>query len=97
MTGVNQYAALTDAYTESVFVIINQNSSKLNFKALYSKMAENGSTNRVALYRAIAVLTKEGRIRRVKGIGTTGIDYFYHDSNLCKMKGKPRDTTGAIA
>jgi Fe2+ or Zn2+ uptake regulation protein len=100
MTAVNQYTGAsppTDAYTESVFTIINQNSGRLNFKDLYSKMVENGSSNRVALYRAIATLTKEGKIRRIKGIGKTGIDYFYHDSSLYKLKGKLRETTGVIA
>ena len=86
MTAVNQYSAFTDGYTESVFSVINQNTGKLNFKALHAKMTEKGSPNKVVLYRAIAALTKEGRIRRVKGIGANGIDYFYHDSALCKFK-----------
>ena len=92
MTAVNQYTAPSDVYTELVFSVINRNSGKLNFKELYSKLAENGTPNKVALYRAIAVLTKEGRIRRVKGIGTTGIDYFYHDSSLYRIRVKPRET-----
>ena len=86
MTAVDQYSALADGYAQSVFSVINQNSGKLNFKALYAKMAEGGSSNKISLYRAIAALTKEGRIRRVKGIGINGIDYFYHDSALCKFK-----------
>ncbi len=95
MTAVNQYLPL-DIYTQTVFTIISENSGRLNFKELYAKTAESGSANRVALYRAIAMLTKEGRIKRVKGIGKTGIDYFYHDSSLYRVKVKPRETN-AIA
>ncbi len=97
MTALDQYSAMGDGYMQSVFSIINQNSGKLNFKALYSRMAENGSPNKIALYRAIAVLTKEGRIKRVKGIGINGIDYFYHDSALCKFKARVQGSAGVMA
>lgn len=84
MASLEQYSELTAQYVENVFKTISEGSGTINFKELFAKVG-NGS-NRVQLYRAIAFLTKEGRIKRLKGIGKEGIDYFYHD--VAKIKNK---------
>ena len=91
MTTVDPYPSMVYAHTEVVFSIISQNSGKLTFKELFSIASEKGGMTRVGLYRTIALLTKEGRIKRVKGIGKNGIDYFYHDSNFRKQKIQHRE------
>lgn len=76
----------SESYVETVFNAISSHNGKLNFKDLFTMLVEGGNTSRVHLYRAIAQLTKDGRIKRVKGIGKNGIDYFYYDIRLLKVR-----------
>jgi predicted transcriptional regulator len=83
----------TEAYIETVFSAISKNNGKLNFKDLFTMLVEGGNTSRVHLYRAIAQLTKDGRIKRVKGIGKNGIDYFYYDTRFLKVRPSQLNTS----
>ena len=79
-------ASPTESYLTNVFTAISENNGRLNFKDLFTMLVEGGNTSRVQLYRAIAQLTKEGKIKRVKGIGKNGIDYFYYDCRFLKVR-----------
>ena len=76
----------SEEYVEVVFAAISSNNGRLNFKDLFTLLVEGGNTSRVHLYRAIAQLTKEAKIKRVKGIGKNGIDYFYYDTRSLKVR-----------
>ena len=67
-------------FIETVYAIIRSSSGKLTSKDL-DQMIGNKQYVRLALTR----LTVQGRIKRVRGFGQMGIEYFYKD-----IAGKPQ-------
>ena len=64
----------SNSFIETVYAIIRSRSGKLTSKDLDQMI---GSKQDVRL--AITRLTVQGRIKRVRGFGKMGIEYFYKD------------------
>jgi DNA-binding transcriptional regulator PaaX len=64
----------SSSFIETVYAIIKNRSGKLTSKDL-DQMIGNKQHVRIAITR----LTVQGRIRRVRGFGKKGIEYFYKD------------------
>jgi hypothetical protein len=62
------------SFIEMVYTIIRSRSGKLTSKDL-DRMIGNKEDVRLAITR----LTVQGRIKRVRGFGKMGIEYFYKD------------------
>jgi len=60
--------------TELVYSIIRNNSGKVTGKQLEREIG-----NRYDVRYAITRLTKEGRIRRIRGFGVDRIEFYYLD------------------
>jgi hypothetical protein len=58
--------------TELVYSIVRNNSGKVTGKQLEREIG-----NRYEVRYAITRLTKEGRIRRVRGFGVDRVEFFY--------------------
>ena len=70
-------------YEEKVLSLISQNSGKVRFVDLLQ--LAGGNSHKQVLYKALANLAHQGKIKRLKGIGKKNIEYFYHDSNKIKI------------
>jgi DNA-binding transcriptional regulator PaaX len=64
----------SNSFIETVYAIIRSRSGKLTSKDL-DQMLGNKQDVRLAITR----LTVQGRIKRVRGFGKMGIEYFYKD------------------
>ena len=62
---------------EIVYSAIKSRSGKITTKHLEREIGSNKSQREVQY--AIIHLTKKGKIRRVRGFGSNGIEYYYHD------------------
>jgi hypothetical protein len=62
------------SFIETVYAIIRSRSGKLTSKDL-DQMIGNKQDVRLAITR----LTVQGRIKRIRGFGKIGIEYFYKD------------------
>jgi hypothetical protein len=70
------------AYEQRVFSIVSENTGKLTFLSLLELFG--GTAHKQILYKALASLTKQGRIIRIRGIGKNRIEFFYHDKKKLK-------------
>ncbi|HYY40511.1 MAG TPA: hypothetical protein VE692_04620 [Nitrososphaera sp.] len=70
------------SFIEMVYTIIRSRSGKLTSKDL-DRMIGNKEDVRLAITR----LTVQGRIKRVRGFGKMGIEYFYKD-----IAGQPQES-----
>ena len=61
---------------ELVYSAIKNKSGKITTKHLEKEIGSNKSQREVQY--AIIHLTKKGKIRRVRGFGLNGIEYYYH-------------------
>jgi len=66
------------AYQEKAFAVISQNNGKLNFTDLLEIMG--GPTYKQALYKALMLLAKQGKVTRIRGIGKKRIEFYYYDT-----------------
>ena len=64
----------SESFIETVYSIIKSRSGKLTSKDL-DQMIGNKQDVRLAITR----LTVQGRIKRIRGFGKIGIEYFYKD------------------
>ncbi len=64
----------SSGFIDRVYAIISKRSGKVTSKDL-DQMIGNKQDVRLAITR----LTVQGRIKRVRGFGKRGIEYFYHD------------------
>lgn len=69
---------------ETVYSIIRSRSGKVTSKDL-DQLIGNKADVRFAITR----LTVQGRIKRIRGFGKVGIEYFYKDITLQQQKPKP--------
>jgi DNA-binding transcriptional regulator PaaX len=65
----------SNSFIETVYASIRSRSGKLTSKDLDQMMIGNKQDVRLAITR----LTVQGRIKRVRGFGKRGIEYFYKD------------------
>jgi hypothetical protein len=68
---------------ETVYAIIKSRSGKVTSKDL-----DNMVGNKQDVRFAITRLTVQGRIKRIRGFGKVGIEYFYKD--IASMPAKPK-------
>ena len=81
----------SNSFIETVYAIIRSRSGKLTSKDL-DQMLGNKQDVRLAITR----LTVQGRIKRVRGFGKMGIEYFYKD--IAGQPQKPKlEQTGTTA
>ncbi len=69
---------------ETVYAIIRNRSGRVTSKDL-DHLIGNKQDVRFAITR----LTVQGRIKRIRGFGKVGIEYFYKDISLEQRKPKP--------
>lgn len=69
---------------ETVYAIIKSRSGKVTSKDL-----DNVVGNKQDVRFAITRLTVQGRIKRIRGFGKVGIEYFYKDIASRPEKSKP--------
>jgi hypothetical protein len=62
---------------ELVYSLIKRETGKITAKLIEKEIGRN--KNQRDIQYAIIHLTKKGRIRRVRGFGLNGIEYYYHD------------------
>jgi hypothetical protein len=62
---------------ELVYSLIKRETGKITAKLIEKEIG--GNKNQRDIQYAIIHLTKKGRIRRVRGFGLNGIEYYYHD------------------
>jgi DNA-binding transcriptional regulator PaaX len=82
----------SNSFIETVYAIIRSRSGKLTSKDLDQMI---GSKQDVRL--AITRLTVQGRIKRVRGFGKMGIEYFYKDIAGQPQKPKLEQTSATTA
>jgi DNA-binding transcriptional regulator PaaX len=80
------------SFIETVYGIIRSSSGKLTSKDL-DQIIGNKQEVRLAITR----LTVQGRIKRIRGFGKRGIEYFYKDVAGQPQKPKLEQTDAAIS
>lgn len=73
---------------ETVYAIIKSKSGKITSKDL-DQLIGNKQDVRFAITR----LTVQGRIKRIRGFGKVGIEYFYKDIASEPQKARPHEAT----
>ena len=77
----------SNGFIDKVYTIISSRSGKITSKDL-DQMIGNKQDVRLAITR----LTVQGRIKRVRGFGKRGIEYFYKDIAQQAQKTKLKQT-----